>query len=152
MGFEPGLWVVPSIAEPHARISQYLPDEMMLLGKNGHACLAFSCMRRYGFVLDPTVEKSRNFIRNVFDRYAEMGYRYFKLNFLCSTLCAAQFHDRTVPGTDIVRMNRPVCGAEGINDRAMLLGCNYPYCAGNRYVSSVRVGADIHSIWEKDQV
>lgn len=148
MGFEPGLWIAPTIAEPHARISQYLPDEMMALGRNGRACLAYKCMARYGFVLDPTVEKSRKFIRDLFNRYAGMGYRYFKLDFLNSTLNAAQFHDRNVPRTDIVRMVVE-SASEGIGNRAVILGCNYPYCSGNKFVSAVRVGADIHSWWKK---
>ncbi len=147
MGFEPGLWVAPSIAEPHSRLAQLNPQDTMGLGENGLPCLAYECMRRVGFVLDPTVEKSREFIRDIFRRLSGYGFRYFKLDFLCSTLKARQFHDRTVPRTDIVR--RIVEDAStGAGGESVILGCNYSFASGNRFVDFVRVGGDIHARWD----
>ncbi len=146
MGFEPGLWFAPSIVEPQARIAQ-LDSEMLALSDGGQPCLAYECMRRVGFVLDPTVPASRKFLRDLFDEYAGMGYKYFKLDFLGSTLKARQFHDRSVPRADIIR--RIVEPAyEGIAGRASILGCNYFFEAGNRFVDAVRIGADIHACRE----
>ena len=59
MGFEAGLWFAPTIVEPHARIAQ-LDYDMLAKGKSGEPCLVYSCMERYGFVLDPTQQKVRN--------------------------------------------------------------------------------------------
>ncbi len=145
MGFEPGLWFAPSIIEPHCFIAQQAP-EMLALSLGGQPCLAYECMRRFGFVLDPTVEKTRKHLRELFSRYAGMGYKYFKLDFLNSTLKAPRFHDGMVPRSEIVRrLLEPVY--EGIDGRARILGCNYPFLAGNRMVDSVRIGADIHARW-----
>lgn len=72
MGFEPGLWFAPSIVEPHARIAQ-LDSDLLALSDGGQPCLAYECMRRYGFVLDPTVPASRKFVRDLFDEYAGDG-------------------------------------------------------------------------------
>lgn len=146
MGFEPGLWFAPSIVEPHARIAQ-LDSDLLALSDGGQPCLAFECMRRYGFVLDPTVPASRKFLRDLFDEYAGMGYKYFKLDFLGSTLRARQFHDRSVPRSEIIR--RIVESAwEGIAGRASILGCNYFFEAGNRFVDSVRIAADSRACWQ----
>lgn len=145
MGFTPGLWVAPSAVEPHARIAQ-LEYDMLACSEGGQPCLAFQCMRRYGFILDPTVDKSRKFLRELFDRLVGEGFGYFKLDFLASTLSAAQFADKSVPRSQIVNcLMQSIC--EGVNGRAEILGCNYPFMTGNRYVSAVRVGSDIHATW-----
>ena len=146
MNFVPGLWLAPSIIEPHCRIAQWDQD-MLALSKSGQPCLAYSCMKRFGFVLDPTVEKTRRHLKALFDRYAGMGYQYFKLDFLASTMLADRFHDASVPRSRIMRMLLdPIL--EGVDKRAEILGCNYHFYNGNSYVNSVRVGADIHAKWE----
>ena len=65
MGFEPGLWFAPAIAEPHSRIAQ-LDYDMLARSAGGQPCLAYECMRRFGFVLDPTVKKTEEFINREF--------------------------------------------------------------------------------------
>lgn len=146
MDFEPGLWFAPTIVEPHARIAQ-LDGDMLGLSEGGQPCLAYECMRRVGFVLDPTVPKSRQFLHETFDRYAAIGYRYFKLDFMAATLKAAQFHDRSVPRADIPRLIVQTV-REAVAGRAEILGCNYLFCGGDEFVDSVRVGGDIHALWD----
>ena len=145
LGFKPGLWLAPSIVEPHSRIAQWDYD-MLACSEGGQPCLGYRCMERYGFLLDPTVEKSRKFLTDLFDRYAGMGYEYFKLDFLGSTMEAKRFHDRTVPRCRVLRLLMDAVAA-GVAGRAELLGCNYHFFLGNTRVNSVRVGGDIHSRW-----
>ena len=64
MGFEPGLWFAPAIAEPHSRIAQ-LDYDMLARSAGGQPCLAYECMRRFGFVLDPTVRKTEEFMEKI---------------------------------------------------------------------------------------
>lgn len=145
MGFEPGLWFAPSIIEPHCRIAQ-LDYDMLALSEGGQPCMAYSCMERVGFVLDPTLPKVQKHLYDLFDRYAGMGYKYFKLDFLASTLKARRFHDRTVSRGDIIRkIVEPI--SQAVEGRAQILGCNYNFNAGNKYVDSVRIASDIHSTW-----
>ena len=146
LGFKPGLWLAPSIVEPHARIAQ-LDYDMLACSEGGQPCLGYRCMERYGFLLDPTVEKSRKFLTDLFDRYAGMGYEYFKLDFLGSTMEARRFRDRTVPRCRILPLLMESI-LRGVAGRAEILGCNYPFYIGNRPVNSVRVGSDIHSRWQ----
>ena len=103
LGFKPGLWFAPSIVEPHSRIAQ-LDYDMLACSEGGQPCLGYKCMERRGFLLDPTVPKSQNFLTELFDRYAGMGYEYFKLDFLASTMTAKRFHDRSVPRSRILRI------------------------------------------------
>ena len=145
LGFTPGIWVAPAIVEPHARIAQ-LEYDMLGCSEGGQPCIAFQCMCRYGFILDPTVEKSRKFLRELFDRLVRDGFSYFKLDFLAAVLEAAQFSDKSVPRSRIIRhLMQPVC--DGVAGRAVILGCNYPFMAGNKYVDAARVGSDIHAAW-----
>lgn len=146
MGFEPGLWFAPAIAEPHSRIAQ-LDYDMLAGSVGGQPCLAYECMRRVGFILDPTVRKTEKFLEDTFRRYADMGYKYFKLDFLCSMFNAPRFSDPNIKRDELIpRLLAPVW--RGINGRSVLLGCNYPYTAGNSMVEAVRIGADIHARWD----
>lgn len=146
LGFEPGLWLCPGVMEPHARISQWDMD-MLAKGKSGLPCLAFECMRRFGFVLDPTVPKTRKWIRDLFTRYADMGYRYFKLDFLKQTLKAPVFADASVSRGDLVRMLIEPA-RKALRGRARIMGCGYDFFAGTDCVDEVRTSSDIHARWD----
>ncbi len=146
LGFEPGLWIAPAVIEPHARIAQWDMD-MLARGRSGLPCLAFSCMERFGFVLDPTVPKTRRWIHDLFDRYAGMGYRYFKLDFLVQTLKAPVFADPAVPRGQIVRMLVETAH-QALKGRGRIMGCGYDFMAGTEFVDEVRTSGDIHAKWD----
>ncbi|MCF6175722.1 MAG: alpha-galactosidase [Victivallaceae bacterium] len=146
MGFKPGLWFAPTIVEPHCRIAQ-LDYDMLAMGESGQPCLGFNCMQRQGFLLDPTQEKVQKYLYNLFRRYADMGYEYFKLDFMGTTLNARKFADAAVPRSKIQELIvKPIY--EAVHERAEILGCNYLFEAGNQYVDAVRIGSDIHAAWD----
>ena len=144
--FEPGLWICPTAAEPHSRIAQW-HTEMLAQSEGGDPCLCFECMRRYGFIIDPTRDDSKRWFHDLFSRYADMGYRYFKLDFLAQTLKARRFH-RNVPRGQMMReIIAPIHAA--VKGRATLMGCGYVYDGGNDLVQIVRAGSDIHATWHE---
>lgn len=145
MGFEPGLWIAPTIIEPHCRLAQ-VNSEMMAMGVSGNPCIAYECMRRYGFVLDPTREDSQKWLHDLFARYVDMGYKFFKLDFLAQTQKAKKFFDKNVPRGEIMgKIVAPI--REATKNKAKILGCNYSFEAGDTLVDSVRTSGDIHSDW-----
>ncbi len=146
LGMKAGLWVAPLILEPQARIAQFHP-EMLSLGKGGLPMFGWRCMERGGFVLDPTVEASRRFIAETFERLVSYGFSYFKLDFLAAFQFAHRFHDASVPRGKIMDL---VVGtaSRAVAGRAKILGCNYIFGGGPNIVDAARVGGDIHSIWE----
>ena len=146
MGFEAGLWFAPTIFEPHSRLAQ-VNSEMMATGVSGKPCLAFECMRRYGFILDPTREDSKDWLFELFNRYANMGYQFFKLDFLGQTLKARNFFDPCVPRGEIMRKILEPIRAATLG-KARILGCNYHFEAGDDLVDSVRVSGDVHAHWK----
>ncbi len=146
LGFKPGLWIAPTIIEPHSWIAQ-METDMLGRGENGQPCLCWQCMRRYAFVLDPTTEKARKFIYDLFDRYAGYGYEYFKLDFLGSTNLARQFADKKA-GRGHIMENTIGVARQAVQGRAQILGCNYNYNGGMAHVDMARVGGDIHARWD----
>jgi hypothetical protein len=146
LGFEPGLWFAPGVVEPHARVAQWDMD-MLARGRSGLPCLAFQCMKRFGFVLDPTVPKTQAWLHDLFRRYADMGYTYFKLDFLKQTLNAPVFADASVPpGAIVRRLLEPARRA--LQGRAKIMGCGYDFFAGTACVDEVRTSSDIHARWD----
>ena len=144
MGFVPGLWICPGIAEPHSRIAQWQTD-WLAMSEGGDPCLSFDCMRRKGFIIDPTVPAVKKWLFDLFTRYADMGYGYFKTDFLMPVTRAPRYH-RDVPRGQIIReLMTPITDA--IRGKADLLGCGYDYNGGCDLVRMVRAGSDIHSTW-----
>jgi hypothetical protein len=146
LGFEPGIWMAPGIVEPHARIAQWDPD-MLACGASGLPCLCFNGMERQGFVLDPTVPKTRRWLLDLFSRHADMGFRYFKLDFLIPVATAPCYDDPSVPRGRIVKMLLEPA-RQALNGRAQIMGCGYDFHAGMDYVDEVRTSSDIHARWD----
>lgn len=144
LGFEAGLWICPTAAEPHSRIAQW-HTEMLAQSEGGDPCLAFDCMRRLGFIIDPTRDDTKQWLYNLFDRYAGMGYTYFKLDFLAQTLKAPRFHRNVPRGRMMREIITPIHAA--LKDRASILGCGYIYDGGDDMVKMVRAGSDVHATW-----
>ena len=146
LGFEPGLWFAPTIVEPHSPIAQ-LDYDMLAQSEGGQPCFAYECMGRKGFLLDPTQEKVDKHLKKVFKRYADMGYKYFKLDFMGQTMKARKFADNMIPHSEIARLIVKSV-YEAVGDRATVLGCNYQFKGGTDFVDTVRIGSDIHARWK----
>ena len=146
MNFVPGLWLAPGIFEPHSRVAQW-DNDMLAQSIGGQPCLAYTCMKRYGFVLDPTVPKSQKFLQDLFRRYTDYGYGYFKIDFLKPMIHALRHKDPLCRRDDIVRHVIDNV-RKGTGDRATILGCGYVFSSGSQGVDAVRVGADVHATWE----
>ena len=143
--FKPGLWIAPTMLDPHSRIAQMEP-EMLGKAENGQGTLCMRIMGRNTFVLDPTVEKSQKFIYDLFDRYAGYGYEYFKLDFLGATGSARQFTDKKIGRGHLMDLTIGIARKATLG-RAHILGCNYTFNGGQHNVDMARIGGDIHARW-----
>lgn len=146
MNFIPGLWIAPGIFEPHSRHAQ-MDLDMFAQSRGGQPCLSYQCMKRYGYVLDPTVPKSQKFLEDLFRRYTDYGYGYFKIDFLRPVLNAFRRMDKACRRDDIVRLIIDSI-RRGTEDKAVLLGCGYVFSSGAEGLEAVRIGADIHAKWQ----
>ena len=144
MGFTPGLWIAPFVVEPHARIAQTGYD-MLARTENGLPGIFFNCMERRGFLLDPTLEKTRRFWHDLFKRYAAMGYDYFKLDFLSPIYQVPRFANDIPRGRLTDLMFSTV--REAIGKEKEIMACGYLPGCGSRYIDAARIGSDIHAVW-----
>ena len=146
MNFSAGLWFAPSIAEPQSMIAQK-NWQWLACGENDWPCMAFECMSRRGFLLDPTRVEVQKYLGELFSHYKNMGFDYFKLDFLKHTLNARKFYDRHATANDIMReLVRPI--REAVGKDTVLMGCNYLFSAGNEYLDIVRCAGDIHASYD----
>ncbi|MBE6366281.1 MAG: hypothetical protein E7052_00010 [Lentisphaerae bacterium] len=143
MHFSAGLWFAPGIAEPQSLFAQK-NWQYLARGENDWPCLAFECMSRRGFLLDPTRQEVQKYLFELFQHYRAMGFDYFKLDFLKHTLNARKFHDPYADANAIIRsLIRPI--REGVGSEAILMGCNHLFPAGSEYLDIVRCASDIHA-------
>ncbi|MBO5899948.1 MAG: hypothetical protein J6Q80_04360, partial [Lentisphaeria bacterium] len=135
---------------PHARIAQLDPD-MLSMSVGGQPCLVYQCMMRHGFVLDPSNPKCQKFWEDLFSRYTDYGYGYFKLDFLRAISDAPRRSDPFMRRDDVVRTVIDSI-RRGVGNRAALMGCGYVYSSGGEELEAARVGADIHATWRNTKL
>ena len=149
MNFSAGLWFAPGIAEPQSLFAQK-NWQYLARNENDWPCLAFECMSRRGFLLDPTRPEVQQYLSELFRHYRAMGFDYFKLDFLKQTLNARKFYNRQADAAEIIRsLIKPI--REGAGKDAILMGCNYLFSAGNEYLDIVRCASDIHANYDSIQ-
>ena len=150
MNFVPGLWLAPGIVESHSTLAQKNYD-MLARSKGGQPCLAYQCLMRMGFVLDPTLPKSQKFVEDLIRRYADYGYGYFKIDFIRPMLNAFKRHDPLCRRDDIARLLIESV-RRGAGSKAEILGCGYVFSSGADHLDSVRIGTDVHATWHNTKL
>ncbi|MBO4492123.1 MAG: alpha-galactosidase [Lentisphaeria bacterium] len=146
LGLEPGLWVAPTIFDLHARLVQKHP-EMLAKSVGGFPAPSWEIVKRRVYLLDPTVDASQQYIRDLFEKMLGWGYTFFKLDFLGSLLFARRFADRSVTPGKLMELTIGTAYRQ-VAHRAKLLGCNYLFCGGDRITDLVRVGSDVLASWK----
>ncbi|MBI4977079.1 MAG: alpha-galactosidase [Spirochaetes bacterium] len=150
-GMKAGLWFAPFIVEEHSTIADWHPD-MLVTGDKRLPGLAFSCMKRMGFILDAASRNGGKFLADIFARYRSMGYDYFKLDFLRYLQNGVYYNngERPAKGKLMRDALQNIRNAAG-ND-AHILGCNFPFEAGDGIVDSTRVSSDVAPRWENVKI
>jgi len=146
MGFRPGLWFAPIIIDPQCN---QLHEDYRFVAQNQHGYpdLAFDCCGTVGYILDVTSRKGEDFLYSLFKRYREMGYTYFKLDFLRHLVFANQFSRKDLSSLEIMRTAIRII-REAVGEDSFILGCNFPFWVGPGLVDAVRVSGDIAVFWD----
>lgn len=147
MGFLPGLWIAPVLADQQSHIANFHPD-MLAMNRHGVPFPAFTDIGRGIFVLDPTRRKVQEYLFNLAEKYVKRGYGYLKFDFIRQVLKADRFHDDSVPrGRIVAEVMKPLVSA--IGGKAEVLGCNYLWAAGTSGIDYVRTGPDNRARWDR---
>jgi hypothetical protein len=140
-GFTPAVWLAPVHVHPESPLALRSPQALV---KNRHGDPQVVDGRM--FMLDPTHPEGQAFLRDVFTRLYDAGFRCFKLDFVLCLLEAEQFHDPTKGHYDALRdMLAHIRAA--VTEDSHLLGCGVPAACGPRLVESGRIAVDIHNQW-----
>ncbi|MFG2005578.1 glycoside hydrolase family 36 protein [Spirillospora sp. NPDC048911] len=132
-GHRCGVWVAPFLAGERSALARDHPGWLMGdAGWNWHQGLR---------ALDVTHPGAEAYLREVFTRLRELGFDYFKLDFLyAGALDGPRFAD--VPGLAAYRHGLDVI-REATGSGAYLLGCGAPILPSAGLVDAMRVGPDV---------
>lgn len=145
LGYTPGLWIAPFVAERKSRLVEEHPD-WLLRYPNGKAVKAgYSPMwSGWFYALDIYHPEFRAYLENVMNTMLhEWGFGILKLDFLY----AACILPRAGKSRGQI-MHEAMCWLREISKGKLLLACGVPLVSAFGQVDYCRIGADIHLKWE----
>jgi alpha-galactosidase len=146
LGFEAGLWFAPVILDPECNFVQ---DDYDWVGKNrfGFPDRTYECCGLFGYILDVTRPEGEEYLFNLFRHYKEIGYTYFKLDFLRYAMYVHRYADASMTNVDVMRKSLKII-RDAVGDDAYILGCNLPFEVGPGYCDGCRVSGDVSIFWD----
>ncbi len=146
-GMRPGIWIMPFQASTASRVYREHPD-WFVKDETGQAKIAkgwslppddmWGC-------LDMTIPDVQQHIADVFRRFREQGYTYFKMDGLGYGMMEGRRSDPNATAVSAFRQGLKAI-REAVPD-AHLLACSPPMMACLGLVDSVRISADTHAVW-----
>ena len=138
-GLIPGIWSAPlhawtlsSFAQ--RRMTGYLRDE------NGDPVTEDGM-----YVLDPTHPDTIDFVRELYTRLYDAGFRLYKVDYVGCLRHARYFYDKTASQYDALRRLFALI-RECVHD-SVIIGCSLPVEAASPDADAGRTGIDIHITW-----
>jgi len=151
-GFIPGIWLAPFLSDKNGQTVKNHPE--WLLQKNGKPYLDNG-----KYILDPTHPEARAYIATIFTHLYNLGYRYFKTDYLREPLL------RAIPGRDVYDPNitcyNPDLGmAKGMRsamesiraamgEESFWNACGTDIGSGAGLYDAARFGGDITPYWTR---
>ncbi len=145
LGFKPGLWLAPFVAEKRSELLRQHPEWAERDGHGNLVPAGFNPLWSGTFyALNPDHPGLRDHLRHVFETVLDRwGFEGLKLDFLY----AAGLQHRE----GRARATRMRSAMEFLRDAAgdrFLLGCGVPLAPAFGLVDACRIGADVHLAWE----
>jgi alpha-galactosidase len=148
-GFTPGLWTAPFCVVAESETLRSHGDWLLRRGAQPFLALTHAQWARDGrvYALDASLPAVQRHLRDTFASLAELGFRYFKLDFLYTAAMQAAAADPSLPRA--ARLRRGLAAIrEGAGAEAFLLGCGSPLGAAVGMVDGMRIGPDVAPHWE----
>lgn len=144
-GFQAGLWFAPIIIDPECNTFQ---DNYDFVGKNrfGFPDRTYECCGLFGYILDVTNPEGEEYLRSVFKEFREMGYTYFKLDFLRYMMYVGRYQNGRMTNLQVMQRALQII-REAVGDDAYILGCNLPLDVGAGYCDATRMTSDVAVFW-----
>ena len=148
-GFVPGMWTAPFLVHPDSETARKHPDWLLRDAKGRPIRGAYNPLWekwRKILALDPTHPEVLAWLRETFVALREMGWRFFKIDFLYAAALPAKRHDPTQSRAGALRLGLQTI-RDAIGPDAFLLGCGCPLGPAIGLVDSMRIGCDVTPRW-----
>ncbi|MCW6005525.1 alpha-galactosidase [Micromonospora sp. CPCC 205371] len=144
-GFRAGIWIAPFWVDGDSELARDHP-EWMIAGPDGQPVSTGEHWGPGFAALDTTRPEAVDHLREVFGALVDMGFDYFKLDFVYTAALAGSRHTGVEPLVayrDAIRLVREVVGPD-----AYLLGCGAPILPSVGLFDAMRVSADTDPRYE----
>jgi len=145
-GFKPGIWLAPFSAEESSKLFASHPD-WFVKRESGEHEIAYVWYENT-YALDLTNDEVKEWLFNLFSVLRNMGYEYFKIDFLFAG---------AIPGVRRKNMTPIQAYREGMRiirravGDAYILGCGAPLLPSVGYVDGMRIGPDTAPFWGEEK-
>jgi alpha-galactosidase len=142
-GRRAGVWLAPFLAGARSAIATDNPD--WLVRDDGEPLVAIVNWEQDNFALDLTHPGVRDYLGEVFGFLLEVGFDFFKLDFVYAGALDGLCHDPDVSGVQAYRSGLDLI-RELVGD-AYLLGCGAPILPSVGKVDAMRISSDTAPHW-----
>ncbi len=148
-GFRPGIWLAPFVAAEHSEVFKDKPD-WFIRNLDNIPIIADQNPLWLGnyYALDLSNPHVINHIKDMFAKFKEYGFEYFKIDFLHYATMEGIRYDMKMTRAQAFKQGMDAIREAVGND--MILGCGAPIgpCVGK--VNMMRIGTDIATSWRYD--
>ncbi|TFG72732.1 MAG: hypothetical protein E4H27_02090 [Anaerolineales bacterium] len=141
-GFIPGIWTAPIAVNWISRIA-WRKSEMLVKNAYGDPVKPASSG---WYILDPTHPMGQEFLRELYSRLYEVGFRFFKVDYVSELLNVQRFNNPMKGPYDALRDLFSII-RDCVTEESHILGCSLPEECGPGVADSGRIGIDIHNQW-----
>ena len=156
-GYRPGVWVGPYMVGNRSKLYRENPD-WVLRNKDGtmaHTLAFYGEDRLWGamdeefYLLDTSNPEVMDYLRKVFRTFREMGFTYFKTDFLFWGDRPSHTVERHTPGKTSAQYQRELYEMirEEIGPESFWLGCISNYAPMIGFADAMRISWDIGAEW-----
>lgn len=139
-GFIPGIWTGPILVSPMSKIALRNP-EILVKDEYGDPLNLGGTL-----LIDPTTPGGIEFLRELYTRLYQAGFRLFKVDYVSILLNAERFYDKTKGVYEVLRDLFSLI-RECVTRDSHIMGCSLPPECGPNIADSGRTGIDIHNQW-----
>jgi alpha-galactosidase len=148
-GFTPGVWTAPFCVVAESDVFRAHGDWLLRRGDHPFLALMHAQWARDSrvYALDASRPAVQRHLRDVFAALSQLGFAYFKIDFLYAAAMQSDAADATLPRA--ARLQRGLAAIrEGAGADAFVLGCGSPLGAAVGFVDGMRIGPDVAPHWE----
>ncbi|NLA85525.1 MAG: alpha-galactosidase [Clostridiales bacterium] len=139
-GFIPGIWLAPLFIDTASYAGLRMP-ELMVKNEYGDPLIYDG-----NYILDPTSPAGKKFLKGIYTKLYEMGFRYFKVDHVRCLLNVDRFYEKHKGPYEVLRDLFALI-RECVTEESYILGCSLPLECGPGLSDAGRTGIDIHNQW-----